>query len=69
MSEAVRLVEKYLREINSYPFKIQSVINRENDYEFTISELNAINEKIEYKLYVDKKYNGKIYNAFDEVIN
>ena len=69
MSEAVRLVEKYLREINSYPFKIQSVINRENDYEFAISELNAINEKIEYKLYVDKKYNGKIYNAFDEVIN
>ena len=43
MSEAVRLVEKYLRGINSYPFKIQSVINRENDYEFTISELNAIN--------------------------
>ncbi len=68
MSKAVRLVENYLKE-TAREFEIMSVLSRNNDYEFSIVELDAINEKIEYKLYVNKCYDGKIYNAFDEIIN
>ena len=46
-----------------------TILNRDNDYEFLISEYDAINEKIQYKLYVNKHYDGKIYNDFDEIIN
>ena len=68
MSKAVRLVENYLKE-TAYKFEIMNISNRGNDYEFSIVELDAINEKIEYKLYVNKHYDGKIYNDFDEIIN
>ena len=68
MSKAVRLVENYLKE-TAREFEIMSVLSRNDDYEFLIVELDAINEKIEYKLYVNKCYDGKIYNAFDEIIN
>ena len=68
MSKAVRLVENYLKE-TARGFEIMSVLSRRYDYEFLIVELDAINEKIEYKLYVNKHYDGKIYNAFDEIIN
>ena len=68
MSKAVRLIENYLKE-TAREFEIMSVLTRKYDYEFLIVELDAINEKIEYKLYVNKHYDGKIYNAFDEIIN
>ena len=68
MSKAVRLVENYLKE-TAREFKIMSILNRNYDYEFLISEYDAINEKIQYKLYVNKHYDGKIYNDFDEIIN
>ena len=68
MSKAVRLIENYLKE-TTREFEIMSVLSRKYDYEFSIVELDAINEKIEYKLYVNKHYDGKIYNAFDEIIN
>ncbi len=68
MSKAVRLVENYLKE-TAYKFEIISVSSRNYDYEFLISEYDAINEKIQYKLYVNKHYDGKIYNDFDEIIN
>lgn len=67
MSKAVRLVENYLKE-TAREFEIMSVSSRKYDYEFQIIELDAINEKIEYKLYVNKHYDGKIYNAFDEIV-
>ena len=68
MSKAVKLVENYLKE-TARKFEIMSVLSRKYDYEFLIVELDAINEKIEYKLYVNKHYDGKIYNAFDEIVN
>ena len=68
MSKAVRLVENYLKE-TAREFKIISILNRDYDYEFSIIERDAINEIIEYKLYVNKHYDGKIYNGFDEIIN
>ena len=58
----------YLKE-TAYKFEIMNILNRDNDYEFLISEYDAINEKIQYKLYVNKHYDGKIYNDFDEIIN
>ena len=58
----------YLKE-TTYKFEIMNILNRDYDYEFLISEYDAINEKIQYKLYVNKHYDGKIYNCFDEIIN
>ena len=69
MSKAVKLVEKYLMEV-TYNFKIVNVANREKDYEFSIIEYDNLNNiENEYKLYVDKHFNGNIYNEFDDIIN
>ena len=44
MSKAVRLIENYLKE-TTREFEIMSVLSRKYDYEFSIVELDAINEK------------------------
>ncbi len=69
MSKAVKLVENYLVEV-TYKFEITNVLNRKNDYEFSIIEYGPLNYiESEYKLYVNKEFDGNIYNDFDEKVN